>query len=87
MVMNGWELALRRDQVFRDIFDEHGVTPEMLKGKRQTRPISIARQEAMYRLRQLGLTYPQIGRRLGGRDHATVIYGVRTHAKRNGLPE
>jgi chromosomal replication initiation ATPase DnaA len=40
----------------------------------------------MYRLRtETGLSFPQIGLRLGGRDHSTVIHGVKTHCKRNGL--
>lgn len=83
--MNGWQLALRREDELNLVCHKHGVTLDMLKGKRRTKPIALARHEAMYRLRQLGMSYPRIGTILGGRDHSTVIHGVRTHAQRNGL--
>jgi chromosomal replication initiation ATPase DnaA len=38
----------------------------------------------MYEARKAGLSYPQIGRALG-RDHSTVIDGVRAEEKRRAL--
>jgi chromosomal replication initiation ATPase DnaA len=32
------------------------------------------------------MSLPQIGRRLGGRDHTTVLHGIRRHCELNGLP-
>jgi chromosomal replication initiation ATPase DnaA len=31
------------------------------------------------------LSFERVGQFFGGRDHTTVLYGVREHARRNGL--
>lgn len=63
-----------------------------LTGSAQRHAVAHPRQEAMYlmrRMRRSDGTYryslPEIGRFLGGRDHTTVLFGVRAHCKRNGL--
>jgi chromosomal replication initiator protein len=44
----------------------------------RVRRIARPRQIAMYLARQLTkMSYPQIGRRLGGRDHTTILHGNR----------
>ena len=46
-------------------------------GRRRTKPIALARQVAMYLLiYELEMSPTQVGRMLGGRDHATVIHGA-----------
>ena len=46
-------------------------------GRRRTQRIALARQVTMYLLiYELELSPTQVGRLLGGRDHATVIYGA-----------
>ena len=46
-----------------------------LKGKSRTRDLVHARQVGMYVCRELtDLSYPQIGKEFGGRDHTTVIH-------------
>jgi chromosomal replication initiator protein len=53
-----------------------GLAPGDLEGLARTRPISHARNVAMYLSRQLTpRSWPQIGFAYGGRDHSTVIYG------------
>ncbi|KJE76441.1 chromosomal replication initiator protein DnaA [Ferrimicrobium acidiphilum] len=53
------------------------TTPVELLGQSRKRPIAIARQIAMYIMRELTeLSYPEIGREFGGRDHTTVIHAV-----------
>lgn len=48
---------------------------EQLKGKSRTRDLVHARQVGMYVCRELtDLSYPQIGKEFGGRDHTTVIH-------------
>jgi chromosomal replication initiator protein len=50
---------------------------EALRGKSRQRPLVIARQVAMYVMRELtDLSYPAIAREFGGRDHTTVIHAV-----------
>ena len=40
------------------------------------RPLVLARQIAMYLFRELTeLSYPDIAKEFGGRDHTTIIYG------------
>jgi len=52
-----------------------GLEAEQLRSKSRTRNLVHARQIAMYVCRELtDLSYPQIGREFGGRDHTTVIY-------------
>lgn len=52
-----------------------GVEVEQLKGKSRTRDLVHARQVGMYVCRQeTDLSYPQIGREFGGRDHTTVMH-------------
>ncbi len=62
---------------------KHGVTVEALKGPKAARAVSWPRQEAMWLMREAGFSLNQIGRYLGGRDHATVLYGARTHLARS----
>ncbi|HRW41965.1 MAG TPA: chromosomal replication initiator protein DnaA [Microthrixaceae bacterium] len=48
---------------------------EQLQSRSRTRNLVHARQIAMYVCRELtDLSYPQIGREFGGRDHTTVIH-------------
>ena len=64
----------------------HGVDVEAIMVGDRTRPIVNARHEAMYLLRnKFRLSYPRIGT-IMGRDHSTVIHGVRAHAARIGVP-
>ncbi|MGB3411693.1 MAG: chromosomal replication initiator protein DnaA [Microthrixaceae bacterium] len=51
------------------------VEVEQLKGKSRTRDLVHARQVGMYVCRQeTDLSYPQIGKEFGGRDHTTVMH-------------
>ncbi len=53
------------------------VSPEEILGSSRKRPVLIARQVAMYITRELTqLSYPEIGRAFGGKDHTTVMHAV-----------
>jgi hypothetical protein len=59
--------AARYDMPVNDILSE-----------RRNHRIALARHAGMYLARELTLkTFPEIGRAFGGRDHTTVLHGVR----------
>lgn len=65
------------DGVVRIVALHFNLTPEELTGRGRSQPVAHARHVAMYLLRaENGLSYPRIGRVLGGRDHSTIRHGV-----------
>lgn len=55
----------------------HGVTAEDVCGRGRTAAVSRARQAVWLHLRETtALSYPELGA-LFGRDHTSVLYGVR----------
>ncbi len=66
------------DRILRVVSDFYGVRLQDLKSKKKTKEIVTARQVAMYLCRQLtDLSLGDIGKGIGGKDHATVIYACR----------
>jgi len=56
----------------------YGFTVGQLCGVERHKPLVLARQKAMYAIRELTKhSYPDIGNMFGGRDHTTVIHAVR----------
>ena len=66
----------------RELADFYGLTVDDITGKSRRKHIIPARHHAMAMLRQRGWSYPEIGRKLGGRDHSTVIHGIKKHYER-----
>jgi hypothetical protein len=59
--------------------------PEMKTGRRTKKP-THARQVVMYLARRFTpMTFPQIGRYLGNKDHTTIIHGVRVIEAKLGI--
>jgi chromosomal replication initiation ATPase DnaA len=58
---------------------EHfGTSADALVSARRTRPLVRWRQVAMYVAREMtGRSLPFIGKKIGGRDHTTILHGVR----------
>ena len=76
-----------RGRWIREIIDQvaakHGFTYLEMVGRRRTADVVRARQEAYWRcMRETVFSVPTIGRHFGGRDHTTVLHGVRVHAER-----
>jgi chromosomal replication initiator protein len=66
------------DDVQRVVGHHFRVTHSELVGKERHRRIALARHVAMYLCKHsLRCSYPEIGRAFGGRDHTTVMSGVR----------
>jgi hypothetical protein len=54
--------------------DSYALTYAEITGKGRARDMVKARTAVSMALRKRGLSYPQIGRLLGGRDHSSIIY-------------
>jgi chromosomal replication initiator protein len=55
-----------------------GIAVDDLVGQNRSAKIALPRQIAMYLLREINdISFPQIGELLGGRDHTTVMYGIK----------
>jgi chromosomal replication initiator protein len=63
--------------ILEEAASQFGFTVDELQSKHRQRPLVTARQIAMYVMRELTeLSYPNIAREFGGRDHTTVIHAV-----------
>jgi len=62
---------------------EHDISVSELRGPARCHRIAHPRQELMWLLyHHHSMSYPQIGRFLGGRDHTTIMHGVARHQER-----
>lgn len=70
-------------QIIKQVADKHCISVEEIKSHRRSRNVVNARHEAFYRCRhETSNSLPQIGRFFGGRDHSTVLHGIRKHQER-----
>jgi len=64
------------EQILHVVAEYFRVDVTELTGQRRNRQVVWPRQVAMYLMRNdAGLSLPQIGQLLGGRDHSTVLHG------------
>jgi len=76
---------LKPDDVLAAVSRAFGVSNDRILGRERTREVALPRQITMYLLREEGgVSLPQIGEFVGGRDHTTVMYAC---DKVNGLME
>lgn len=69
-------------QVLQSVATYYNLKPNQLKSDQRDRPLAFPRQVLYYLLRvELGLPLMTIGELLGGRDHTTIMYGVRKVAE------
>jgi len=67
------------DRILKAVSQHFHVSVSDLRGKRRTKAVAHPRQVAMYLARELtDSSFPEIGQKIGGRDHSTVMYA---HAK------
>lgn len=70
--------GLTIDDVLRLVADFYGISTKDLKGQSKVKTVAWPRQIAMVLCTKiLNLGYSEIGRAIGGRDHATIIHGVK----------
>lgn len=73
-------------EIALEVAAKHRVSLQEIKGPQRNHYIVLARHELFWRMaHETTLSLPAIGRKIGGRDHTTVIAGMRRHAERNGL--
>lgn len=66
---------LALDEVIKIIAGFYTIDPEQIYEKTRKKEIVYVRQIAMYILREyFNISYPAIGKEIGGRDHTTVIH-------------
>ena len=66
------------EEIQRRVSEHYNIRLSDIVGPRRVRVIVRPRQVAMYLAKQLTTrSLPEIGRRFGGRDHTTIIHGVR----------
>jgi len=66
------------EEIQRRVAEHYNIRLGDLIGPRRLRQLARPRQVAMYLSKQLtSRSLPEIGRRFGGRDHTTIIHGVR----------
>jgi hypothetical protein len=70
------DVSVDVETVLVEVAAESGVSVDELLGRSRQKYVVWARQRAMLRLRKGGWSLPAIGR-VFGRDHTTVLYGVR----------
>jgi chromosomal replication initiator protein len=67
---------LEPEQIMQAVAEAFSLSLERLLGRDRAREVALPRQIAMYLMREeAGISLPQIGELLGGRDHTTVMYG------------
>lgn len=70
--------VLTPDQILATVCEEFKVSREDLFSAGRKQSLVFARQVGMYLCRKhLGLSFPELGRIFGGRDHSTVLYSYR----------
>lgn len=66
---------LALDEIIKIIAGFYNINPEQIYDKTRKKEIVHVRQVTMYILRELfNISYPAIGKEIGGRDHTTVIH-------------
>ena len=65
------------DRIIKDVCSYFGVKSSDMRGPRRHKVISLPRMVAMYLCRaHTNTSYPEIGKKFGGRDHSTVMNSV-----------
>lgn len=63
------------DVILKAVCQYFQITLADMKGKRRTKGLAHPRQVAMFLCRELtSSSFPEIGQKIGGRDHSTVMY-------------
>ena len=77
-VLRASERKITVEEIQRKVSEHYNIRLSDMIGPKRLRSYARPRQIAMYLCKQLtSRSLPEIGRRFGGRDHTTVMHGVR----------
>jgi chromosomal replication initiator protein len=77
-ILRASDRKLTIEEIQRKVAEHYNIRLSDMIGPKRLRNIARPRQVAMYLAKQLTLrSLPEIGRRFGGRDHTTIMHGVR----------
>jgi chromosomal replication initiator protein len=77
-ILRASDRKLTIEEIQRKVAEHYNIRLADMIGPKRLRTIARPRQVAMYLAKQLTpRSLPEIGRRFGGRDHTTIIHGVR----------
>ena len=77
-ILRASDRKLTIEEIQRKVAEHYNIRLSDMIGPKRLRNIARPRQVAMYLSKQLTLrSLPEIGRRFGGRDHTTIMHGVR----------
>jgi chromosomal replication initiator protein len=77
-VLRASERKVSIDEIQRKVAEHYNIRLSDMVGPKRVRNFARPRQVAMYLCKQLtSRSLPEIGRRFGGRDHTTVMHGVK----------
>ena len=66
------------EEIQRKVAEHYNIRLSAPAGPKRVRPLARPRQIAMYLAKQMtSRSLPEIGRRFGGRDHTTIMHGIR----------
>ncbi len=77
-ILRASDRKLTIEEIKRKVAEHYNIRLSDMIGPKRLRNIARPRQVAMYFAKQLtSRSLPEIGRRFGGRDHTTIMHGVR----------
>lgn len=77
-ILRATQRQITVDEIQRKVSEHYNIRLSDMIGPKRLRTIARPRQVAMYLAKQLTpRSLPEIGRSFGGRDHTTVMHGVR----------
>ena len=77
-ILRASDRKLTIEEIQRKVAEHYNIRLADMIGPKRLRNIARPRQVAMYLAKQLTLrSLPEIGRRFGGRDHTTIMHGVK----------
>ncbi len=77
-ILRASDRKLTIEEIQRKVSEHYNIRLADMIGPKRLRNIARPRQVAMYLAKQLTLrSLPEIGRRFGGRDHTTIMHGVK----------